>query len=121
MKSKNIILDKTFKFAVKIVEQVKEIQNTHKEYILSRQLMKSGTSVGANIREAHNAETKKDFIHKMGIAQKECDENKYWLELLFETNYIKAQHYESLHGQATEVLKILRSIIITSKRNLDNL
>ena len=103
-----------------IVNAVKEIQNNHKEFILSKQLMKSGTSIGANAREAHNAETKKDFIHKMGIAQKECDETKYWLELLFETKYIEEKSYDFLYEHASEILKILRSIIITSKKNLAN-
>lgn len=120
MKSNNIILDKSFEFAIKIVNQVEQIQTEQKEYILSKQLLRSGTSIGANIREAHNAESKKDFIHKMAIAQKECDETKYWLELLYKTQYINTENYQALHSQASELLKILRSIIISSKKNLDN-
>lgn len=73
MKSQNVILDKSFKFAVDTVNLARRIQDDKKEYVLSKQLLKSGTSVGANVREAHNAESKRDFIHKMGIAQKECE------------------------------------------------
>ena len=91
MKSRNIILDKSFDFAVEIVMTVKGLQKDKSEYILSKQLIRSGTSVGANVREAHNAESKKDFIHKMGIAQKECDETKYWLELLSKTQYLSSE------------------------------
>ena len=117
MKSENIILDKSFNFAVEIIKKIKILQATHKEYVLSKQLLRSGTSIGANIREAHNAESKKDFIHKMGIAQKECDETKYWLELLAETNYVSKEDFDLLHSNATELLKILRSIIISTKQN----
>ena len=117
MKPKNIILDKSFEFAIKIVKQVKLIQIDHKEYILSKQLLKSGTSVGANIREAHNAESKKDFVHKLGVSQKECDETLYWLELLDKTDYIDEENFNMLNSMATELLKILRSIILTTKKN----
>ena len=120
MKSENVILDKSFEFAISTVNQVKLFQTEHKEYILSKQLLRSGTSIGANIREAHNAESKKDFMHKMAIAQKECDETKYWLELLSKTQYITTPDFKALHFQASELLKIPRSIIISSKRNLDN-
>lgn len=79
--------------------------------------MRSITSVGANVREAVNAQSKPDFIHKLSIAQKECDESLYWLELLKETNYISEKEFESIYQQNNEVLKIIRSIIITSKKN----
>lgn len=118
LKTKNIIVNKSFDFAVEIVKIVKVIQNVHKEYILTKQLMRSGTSIGANVREAHNAESKKDFIHKMSIAQKECDETKYWLEIMKEAEYINKVDFTLLYNQASELLKILRSIIMTTKQNL---
>ena len=77
--------------------------------------MRSGTSIGANIREAENAESNADFIHKLSIAQKECDETCYWLELLNATEYINKSEYDSIYKDATELLKIIRSIIISSK------
>lgn len=84
----NIIKTKNFQFAVKIVNLCRTIQEEQKEFILTRQLIKSGTSIGANVREADNAESKSDFIHKMGIAQKEADESIYWLELFHATRFM---------------------------------
>lgn len=83
-------------------------------------MIPSGTLIEANVREVHNAESKKDFIHKMGIAQKECDKTKYWLELLSKTQYMTTPDFKAQYVQASELLKILISIIISSKRNLDN-
>ena len=85
---------------------------------MSKQLLRSGTAIGALIREAQNAESKADFIHKLGIAQKECDETIYWLELLQETNYLQPKEFDSIHMQATALLKMIRSAIITSKKKL---
>ena len=84
---------------------------------MSKQLLRSGTSIGANIREADNAETKPDFIHKMGIAQKETDETLYWLELLKETSFISDEDFQLLHSQAEELIKLIKRIIVTSKKN----
>ena len=78
-------------------------------------MLRSGTSVGANVREADNGESKADFIHKMGIAQKEVDETMYWLELLKETEYLSANEFDGIHPDAGELLKLIRSIIITAK------
>ncbi|HEY9125083.1 MAG TPA: four helix bundle protein [Bacteroidales bacterium] len=113
-----IIKDKTFEFAVQIVELYKRLHDTKKEYVLGKQLLRSGTSIGANTREALNAESKADFIHKLAIAQKECDETIYWLELLKESNFISSAEFDSYNSKATEILKILRSIILTTKQNL---
>jgi four helix bundle protein len=113
-----IIKDKTFEFAVQIVELYKRLQDTKKEYVLSKQLLRSGTSIGANTREALNAESKADFIHKLAIAQKECDETIYWLELLKASNYISSSDFDVYNSKATEILKILRSIILTTKQKL---
>ena len=89
-----------------------------KEYIMSKQLFRSATSVGAMVREAQNAESKMDFIHKLAIAQKECDESLYWLELLFHSNTINNDDYTRYSNEGTEILKILKSIILTTKQNM---
>lgn len=113
-----IIKDKTFEFAVQIVELYKRLHDTKKEYVLSKLLLRSGTSIGANTREALNAESKADFIHKLAIAQKECDETIYWLELLKASSFISSAESDSYNLKATEILKILRSMILTTKQNL---
>lgn len=112
----NIIKEKSFKFAVRIVNLYKLLTAERKEFIMSKQLMRSGTSIGANIREAQNGESKADFIHKLGIAQKEADETLYWLELLTETKYLQQHEFESMHHDGVELLKILRTIILNAKQ-----
>ncbi len=113
----NITKEKSFALAIRIVKLYKHLtqREKEKEFVLSKQLLRSGTSVGANIREANNAESKADFIHKLAIAQKECDETCYWLELLYSTNYITEKEFNSIHKDCSEMLKIIRSIILTSK------
>ncbi len=86
--AKSILKDKSFAFAIEIVKAYKLIVEEKREFVLSKQLIRSGTSVGANIREAKNAESTNDFVHKLGIAQKECDETLYWVELLYSTEYL---------------------------------
>ena len=83
---------------------------------MSKQLLKCGTSIGANIRESQNAESTPDFIHKLAIAQKECDETLYWLELLLKTDYINQEMFDKLYKEGNEILNIIRSIIITAKQ-----
>ena len=90
--------------------------NERKEFILSKQLLRSGTSIGANVREALNAESNADFVHKLAVAQKECDETCYWLELLHIPEFINEPEFNSLHSDASELLKIIRSIILSSKK-----
>ncbi len=87
---------------------------------MSKQALRSGTSIGAMICEAEQAETKKDFIHKMAIAQKEINETLYWLDILHETEYLNNEEYKSINTDALELLKLLTSIIKTSKQNLNN-
>jgi four helix bundle protein len=113
---KSIIREKSFKFAVRSINLYKELSNERRELIISKQLLRSGTSIGANVREALNAESKADFIHKLAIAQKECDETCYWLELLRETGFICEFEFNSIYNDASEVLKIIRSIILSSKK-----
>jgi four helix bundle protein len=109
---KNIIVDKTFRFALEIIAYC-ELLEVNKKFVIARQLLKSGTSIGANVREAQNAESKIDFIHKMKIAAKEADETEYWLLLCKHSpNY---PQNEKLLGELTELIKILGKIISTSK------
>lgn len=114
--TRSILKDKSFAFALRCIKLYKYLSETKKEYILSKQLIRSGTSVGANIRESRNAETTPDFIHKMGIAQKECDETLYWLELLVESKYMNKVEFKSIYRDGEELLKILRSAILTTKQ-----
>lgn len=114
MEKKNIIKDKSFSFAIEIVTLYKSLIEK-KEFILSKQLLRSGTSIGANVREAEHAQSKADFISKLSIALKEANETEYWIELLLETNYISKTEFENIKPKITEILKILVSIINTSK------
>jgi four helix bundle protein len=113
----NVIEEKSFAFVIRITRLYKLLISERKEFVLSKQLLCSGTAIGALVREAQNAESKPDFIHKMGIAQKECGESIYWIELLKETEYINDNEFESIKDDAEQLLKILRSIILTSKNN----
>jgi four helix bundle protein len=112
-----ILKDKSFSFALRVIKLSKYLVEEKKEYVLSKQILRSGTSVGANIREAQNAQSKADFIHKLSISQKECDETMYWLELLHQSEYISEIEFNSTYKDANELLKMLRSAIITSKNN----
>jgi len=117
MKQENIILDKSFDFAVRIVKLFKYLSNEKKEYILSKQLLRCGTSIGANINEAQAAQSKKDFISKMSISSKEARETKYWIDLLISTDYLKEQdnHVQSLVNDTEEIIKLLTTIIKSSQ------
>jgi len=112
----NIILDKSFNFAVRSVNVYKYLVNK-KEYVLSKQLLRSGTSIGANINEAQAGQSKADFIAKMSIASKEARESKYWIELLIKTDYlnINDKHTQSLLSEIEELIKLLTSIVKTSQ------
>ena len=120
LKNENVVREKGFKFAVRIVrlyQFLTNAQNNNREFILSKQVLRSGTSIGANIRESRNAQTVKDFITKLYIASKEADETGYWLELLKETGYISEEQYYSLNQDCDEIMKLLTSIIKTTKKN----
>lgn len=116
--SESIVKTKSFELGVRGVNFYKWFVSEKKEFVISKQFLRSVTSVGANVREAVNAQSKADFIHKLSISQKECDESMYWLEILIATNYITTVEFESMHRQCEEVLKIIKSIIITSKKKL---
>lgn len=111
----NPILVKSFAFAVRIVKLYKYLKEDKKEYTLSKQILRSGTSVGANIEEAIGGYTKKDFRAKMSISYKEIRETKYWLRLLEATDYITSEQYEDLHTDAEELAKMLFKIIQNTK------
>ena len=115
-KKPNIIKDKSFLFALRVVKLYKFLVE-QKEFVLSKQLLRSGTSVGALVREAEHAESKADFIHKMAIAQKEANESDYWIELLFQSKYLDKQQYQSISDDIKGINKIIASIIISSKEN----
>ena len=117
---KNVVKQKSFAFAVRVVNCYKWLCEEKKEFVMSKQLLRSGTSVGAMIREAEHAETKKDFIHKMAIAQKEINETIYWLELLKETEYLVGDQFKYLERDAIEIIKIITSILKSSKLTLNN-
>ena len=116
----NNLKEKSFRFAVRIINLYKYLSHEKKEFVISKQMLRSGTSIGANIREAQNAESKPDFIHKLGISQKETDETMYWIELLKETDYLDEKQFLSIYSESKELLKIIRSINLTTKNNLKN-
>ena len=109
------IQSKSFAFAVRIVNLYKFLTAEKKEYVLSKQVLRSGTAIGALVREAEQAESKPDFVHKMAIALKEANETAYWLELLHETKYLDQTAFASIHPDIVELLKLLTSIIKTAK------
>ncbi|MCZ6900993.1 MAG: four helix bundle protein [Bacteroidetes bacterium] len=112
----NIVLDKSYSFAVEIVKAYQHLSKKKKEFILSKQLLRSGTSIGANIEEAVGGYSKKDFTAKLSIAYKEARETKYWLRLLKDTNYLNSNNYESLFNNCDELLRLLYSIINSSRK-----
>ena len=114
----NILKDKSFTFAVSVVNMYKYFITEHKEFILSKQLFRSGTSIGANIHEAEFGQSKADFIHKLSITQKETNETIYWLELMKETNYLSETQFESINLEAIALIKIITASIKTAKSNL---
>ena len=111
----NTILIKTFDFALKVLTIVRQIQSEQKEFVLSKQLLRSGTSIGANAEEAIGGISKKDFIYKLTISYKEARESKYWLRLLKESKIIEEKIADELLADCEEILKILFSIIRSSK------
>ena len=116
----NIVKDKSFKFAVRVVKLYQYLCEEKKEFVLSKQFLRSGTSVGAMVREAEHAESKADFKHKMAISQKEINESIYWLELMKETGYLSQDEFNSLNSDAVELIKLITSIIKTTKANINN-
>ncbi len=113
----SIIQRKSYDFASRIVKVYKYLVNEQREYVLSKQLLRSGTSIGANVEEALAASSTADFVHKLNIAAKEARETSYWLRLLHDNDYLTAAAFQSIHGHNLELIKILSSILLTTKAN----
>lgn len=112
--TENISVEKSFEFAVRIVNLYKYLTREHKEYVLSKQLLRCGTSIGANVAEAQRGQSKADFAAKMNIALKEANETEYWLKLLYRTEYLNKEEYGSICNDIQELLSILTAICRTS-------
>ncbi len=112
---KSVVKEKSYLFALRIIRLYQFLSDTKKEFVLSKQVLRCGTSVGALIREAEQAESKPDFIHKMAIALKEANETDYWLSLLKDTGYIEKKMFESMDKDCREITALLTAIIKTTK------
>jgi len=112
----NVIENKSFDFAVRIVNLHKHLSAEKKEFVLSKQLLRSGTSIGANVSEAVRGQSKADFLAKMSIALKEANESHYWIRLLYKTDFLTEQEFNSIENDVVELIKILSSICKTSTK-----
>ena len=115
VKKDNLIVQKSYNFALRIIKLYKFLSSEKKEFVLSKQVLRSGTAIGALVKEAEHAQSKADFINKMNIALKEANEAEYWLMLLKDSEYIDPSRFESMHLDVVEILKLLVSIVKTSK------
>lgn len=113
----NAVLEKSKGFAVQIVRLSSFLQENRKEFVLTKQMLRSGTSIGANVREGTQAVSRADFINKLSIALKESVETEYWLELLFETEYLNEAEFQSVYADNKELTRLLTAIINTAKNN----
>ncbi|PTB83746.1 four helix bundle protein [Sulfurovum lithotrophicum] len=113
--SKSIIADKSYAFAIRIVKLFKYLKNEHNEYVLSKQLLRSGTAIGALVREAEFAQSKADFINKLSIGLKEANETDYWINLLYDTEYITQAMHQDIQKDVKELIKLLVAIVKSSK------
>lgn len=116
----NALKEKSLLFAVRCVNLYKLLYEERKEYVLSKQMLRSGTSIGANVREALCAESDKDFIHKLHIAYKEANETMYWFEVLLKSNLINEKEYSSINDDLSELFALLTTIIKTTKQKTSN-
>ena len=112
--SYNVIVEKSFDFAVRIVNLHKYLNRERKEFVLAKQLLRSGTSIGANVSEAQRGQSKADFTAKMSIALKEASESEYWIKLLYRTEYLSKEQYDSLNADVQELIGLLMAICRTS-------
>ena len=113
MKNENIIAEKSKAFALRIIKLYRHLDDNYRITPITKQILKSGTSIGANVREAIRAQSKPDFYSKMNIALKECSETEYWLELLHESGYVTENQFDSIYGDCKEIIKILMAITKT--------
>jgi four helix bundle protein len=115
----NVLSEKAYAFALRMIKLYQYMAQEHREYVLSKQILRSGTSIGANIEESIHAQSKTDFIHKLSIAQKEASETNYWLRLLRDSNYLSEKLSISLLNDCEEIQRLLTASIKTSKSNLN--
>lgn len=113
----NAIVDKSLDFAVRIVKLYSHLKDKKQEFVMSKQLLRCGTSIGANVAEAQEAQTTADFLSKLYIALKECSETRYWLKLLNKTEFLSSTEYDSMENDASQLYAILMSIIKSTKSN----
>lgn len=116
IQNESIIGNKSYAFALEVVKTYKLLTQEKKEFILSKQLLRAGTSIGANVNEAISAQSKRDFVHKLNIALKEARETLYWLKLLYDSEYLPNEIFINLKEKCNEINRILSSIIITTKQ-----
>ena len=116
--NKGLLWTKSFAFALRVVKLAKYLQEEKREFVLSKQVLRSGTAIGALVREAEHAQSKADFISKMNIALKEANETDYWLDLLHQSGYLTQGSYHSIHPDMQELLKLLVAIVKTSRESL---
>lgn len=115
LKTDNLVVDKSYEFAICIVRLCQQLSATKREYVLSKQLLRSGTSIGANVEEALGGQSRADFVTKMSIAYKEARETDYWLRLLRDTDYLNQSEFESVHANAESLCRIIASILKSTK------
>ena len=113
-----IVGGKSYTFALRVIKLYKYLYNEKKEYVLSKQILRSGTSIGALCREAEHAQSKADFLNKMNVALKEANETEYWLMLLKDSDYITDCSFVSIHQDCSELIKLLASIVKTTKNSI---
>lgn len=117
-KKENIVMNKSYAFALRIIKLYKHLIAEQKEYVLSKQILRSGIAIGALIKEAEHAQSKADFVNKMNIALKEANETEYWLMLLKDSDYIDEKSFTSIHTDSVELIKLLSSIVKSTKETL---
>jgi four helix bundle protein len=118
IKKENIVMNKSYSFALRIIKLFRHLVANQNEYVLSKQVLRCGTSIGALIKEAEHAQSKADFINKMSIALKEANETEYWLMLLKDSNYLDEKSYFSIQRDSTELIRLLASIVKSSKESI---
>lgn len=118
MKSENVVMSKSYAFALRIIKLYKYLVSEKKEYVLAKQLLRSGTSIGALIREGEHAQSKADFLNKMNIALKEANETQYWIELMKDSEYLSLTESNSILEDISELIRLLASIVKSTKTSL---
>lgn len=116
----SIIQQRSYAFASRIIKAYKYLVSVQREFVLSKQLLRSGTSIGANVEEALAASSTADFMHKLNIAAKEARETSYWLRLLYDNDFLPKNAFVSIHAHNLEIIKIISSILLTTKSKQDN-